>query len=153
MPEQRILIVDDNAKYAEWVRAVLEHAGYLVDHVWNAKSGVDTIQANPAKYTAVFSDITMEHPGAGLFMVPKLRRLGYQGAIVLVSTGFDYQSVFLLSRFTLGLLGVDGLVVKRELLQHGRWHIKWITQKQRTQDLRQTMAAIQSVPNWEKKQN
>lgn len=146
---QTVLIVDDNRDYAGWTAAVLEQAGYPTNHVLNAAEGIDAVTKYTG-YLAVFSDITMEHPGAGLAMVPKLRKLGYRAPIVLVSTGFDYAIVFWLSRLTLRWIGVDGLVVKRKMKQHGKWEIKWISKRAGVDSLARRLAAITEIPGWKR---
>jgi len=143
-----VLIVDDNFKYAGWIRSVLESVGFAAEHVPNARDGRSAIKKEPEKYVAVFSDITMEHPGAGLTLVPRIRLAGYRGAVILVSTGFDLPVVFLFSRFALRLLGVDGLVVKQLLRTNGEWKIAWLRNRPALAVIRERLASVTRVPNW-----
>jgi len=152
MPES-ILIVDDNTGYAQWTEAVLRKAGYSdFTHVKNARAGLDAVRSNPP-FSAIFSDITMEHPGAGLMMIPKLRKLGYSGVVILESTAFDYEIVYWLARRTLRSMGVDGLVIKRLMNDHGRWEVQWISQREGVSVLRERLTGITEIPDWKDLRN
>ena len=144
-----ILIVDDNRTYAQWTEAVLHTGGYEAEHATSADSGMAMVREQPDKYVALFSDITMEHPGAGLFLIPKLRRMGYRGVVVLESTGFDYPIIHWLSAWTLYLIGVDGLVIKRKMLRDGKWSIDWISKRDGVADLVRRLQGIVDIPGWE----
>ncbi len=152
MPDT-ILIVDDNRDYARWTESVLQSAGYSVEHAFSATEGLAKVKENPQKFFAIFSDITMEHSGAGLTMIPKMRRIGYQGVVVLESTGFDYPIVHFLSKWTLHLFGVDGLIIKRKMLKEGKWQIDWISKRETVHDLNEKMKKIETIPGWKEKTN
>ncbi len=143
-----ILIVDDNLTYAKWTEAVLRQAGYDIAFAESARTGLSQAVENPDKFQAVFSDITMEHPGAGLVLIPKLRSRGYKGITVLVSTGFDYPIVFWLSKLTLPLIGVDGLVIKKAMRDAGKWRIEWISKRNGIRELKDRIGHIVDIPNW-----
>lgn len=146
-----ILLVDDNRMYANWMLSLFASYNLQVKYVESSIEAIKELSQNPSRYLAIVSDITMEHPGAGLTMCWKMRRMGFQGIIWIVSTGFDYQSVFLLSRLTLKLFGVNGIIRKKELREHGIWEVHWLTKPIDTNDVLLKLTTRQSIPDWTKK--
>lgn len=144
----KILLVDDNRMYANWMRSLFELQQFEVTFVESSTEGIVILKNDPSLYDAVVSDITMEHPGAGLTMSCKMRTLGYGGLIVLVSTGFDMKLVYLLAKWTLRWIGVDGIVRKKGLRNLGEWKINWLTNRNESSDFVSKFTHLQKIPNW-----
>ena len=110
------LIVDDNMDYVEMLLQHLESARLSFDHAWNAQQGLEMFEElGPGYYTLVVTDITMEGQTAGLKLIRKMRGYGFQGVIIVASTGFNNKFVLKVSRWFMRLWGVDILVPKQPL--------------------------------------
>ena len=70
MPQQRILIVDDEAPVRDIIAALLEHSGYAATTVESAEEAMARLQQDP-DYDLVLTDIIM--PGAdGLTLLDQI---------------------------------------------------------------------------------
>ena len=110
------LIIDDNRRYTKMLRERLEQASCKVEHVLSSRESLSLLKkTDPNNYRLIVSDITMESQVSGIFLVMKIRRMGYHGGLVIYSTGFNFLLVNLISRPFFRLLGVDGLIAKKGL--------------------------------------
>ncbi|MCX7835540.1 MAG: response regulator [bacterium] len=146
-----ILLVDDNKMYANWMQSLF--ASYFIPfhYVESSIEALQEIKQKLTTYTIVVSDITMEHPGAGLTMCWKMRRLGFRGIIWIVSTGFDNRLVFWFSKLTLRFIGVSGIIRKKELREIGIWEVHWLQKTNNIPERLLSLSQRQSIPNWNKK--
>ena len=126
----RIIIADDKDRYLNHWRAVLDTDFYELTFGYDANEILDAFEGNPNAFDVLISDISMhtkdekgimgnmrgEFAGVGLSM--KLRKMGFTGDIVLVSTGIDDFIGQILCHFIMGFFGVDWLVPKRTLVKH-----------------------------------
>lgn len=96
---KRVLIVDDNDRYAQNLRIYFDSKKIISDRAIDAKEGWLFFQRN--KYDMVISDITMETQTSGLWMMRRIYLTGYTGSLVIASTGFDVWGVMKLSKIFL----------------------------------------------------
>ncbi|MDZ4725094.1 MAG: response regulator [Leptospira sp.] len=96
----RVLIVDDNDKYAINLKVYLDSKSIQSDRAIDAKQGLELFNSGKT-YDMIISDITMETQTSGLWMMRKIYKSGYKGVIVIASTGFDVLGVMWISRYFL----------------------------------------------------
>ena len=99
----RVLIVDDNDKYAINLKVYLDSKSIQSDRAIDAKQGLELFNSGKT-YDMIISDITMETQTSGLWMMRKIYKSGYKGVIVIASTGFDVLGVMWISRYFLSLV-------------------------------------------------
>lgn len=117
--EKKLLLVDDNDRYAKLLKEFFEKKGYAVDRATSANEGLQRLQINGINhYSLILTDITMETQLAGLNFLKEARKLGYTGKIIIASTGFNYPVVLYLAPFFLSGLKVDYLLPKTSVLRH-----------------------------------
>jgi CheY-like chemotaxis protein len=110
------LIIDDNKDYVDMLLQHLEPSGLSFDHRWNAEQGFNTFEeVGPGYYKLIVTDITMEGQMAGMKLIRRMRGYGFQGVIIVASTGFNNKFFLKLSRWFMRLWGVDILVPKQPL--------------------------------------
>ena len=110
------LIIDDNDDYVSMLLSHLEPLGCHFDRAFSATEGQAIfLKSDPAYYSLIITDITMEGQTAGLWLIRKLRRNGYKGILSIASTGFNSPLVLHLSKFLMTLWGVDFLIPKESL--------------------------------------
>ena len=128
---KRLLLVDDNQKYATLLTDYFSKRGYEIDTAVTAGEGLDMFKkSSPDYYSVIVTDITMESQLAGLTMLSKIKKIGFSGTIVVASTGFDVPTVIPLSRLLLkSWCGVDFLVRKTTVLKEDPefWSMKFFT--------------------------
>ena len=109
--KHRMLLVDDNEHYSGILRDIYEKKGYRVESVVSAAEALNILQKRSISfYDTLISDVTMESRLAGLYMVWRVRKMGYKGTVILASTGFDVLGATSISRSFLGSLGVHYIV-------------------------------------------
>ncbi len=109
---KRVLIVDDNDKYADQLKIFLDKKGIHSDRAYDAAEGLELF-GNNEKYDMIISDITMETQTSGLWMMRKIYKSGYDGVLVIASTGFDVFGVMKVSKFILPwFCGLDWMIPK-----------------------------------------
>ena len=114
---KRILLVDDNDKYAGLIEEFFTGRGYTLDRAGTAAEGLEQFNAHPSDYyRMIVTDITMETQLAGISMLRKISRLGYPGTVVIASTGFDFPGVIGMTRVLMRPYGVHFLVHKTTIL-------------------------------------
>lgn len=111
------LIIDDNFKYTSMLAEKLERKGCMVEYSQSSEEGKLRLNEVPfGHYDLVFTDITMESQVSGIFLTPKIRRMGFKGCLIVYSTGFNFPFVLALSRALFRILGADGLIPKAGLI-------------------------------------
>jgi len=78
----RILIVEDDAKIASFIKKGLEQAGYAVDHVSDGESGLEMVILNP--YDAAVVDIMLPKMD-GLSLIEEMRRQHIETPVIILS--------------------------------------------------------------------
>ncbi|MBI3394943.1 MAG: response regulator [Spirochaetia bacterium] len=115
---RRLLLVDDNDKYAELLTTHFAALGYTIDRAVTGNDGVAKVEEHGIGYYPVLvTDITMESQLAGVTMLGRLQKMGYVGTIVVASTGFDVPLGLPLSRLILRRYGVRYLIPKTSVLK------------------------------------
>ncbi len=98
------------------LRSRLEDCGCRVKHVLSSRAGIEHLKIkNPNEYQLIITDITMETQLSGIFLVRRIRRMGFRGGLVIYSTGFNTAFMHLISRPFFRALGADGLISKNSL--------------------------------------
>jgi len=80
----RILIIEDDLKIAEAIRAGLEKVGYAIDHIADGEAGQRRIEINHADYDLVILDLML--PGKDGFQICKNIREQHLNIPILVLT-------------------------------------------------------------------
>lgn len=124
---KKILIVDDNDRYALNLQNYFHAKGISTDRAVNAKLGFEMF-SKTSDFDMIISDITMESQTSGLWMMRKIYKTGYKGVMVIASTGFDVWGVMGISKFILTwFCGLDWMIPKVPLK---KGEVLWIpTQK------------------------
>lgn len=113
----RLLIVDDNDKYARLLDEYFSKLGYTTDRALTGREGLAHFNNHPADYYSVIvTDITMETQTAGLWMLKKIHRAGYTGTVVVASTGYDVPLAKGLTRLFFRNHGIHYLVPKTSVI-------------------------------------
>jgi CheY-like chemotaxis protein len=114
--KKELLLVDDNEIYKELLESLYSDQDFHIHWVKTAQAAKEKMQEKGmGYYHTVITDITMETQTSGLSFAVKLRRQGFQGKIIIASTGFNWSPILWLSRFFLGLLGINELIPKSSL--------------------------------------
>ncbi|MCB1173996.1 MAG: response regulator [Leptospiraceae bacterium] len=114
---QPFLLVDDNDKYAELLSSYFKKHGFQFERAFDAREGWDLYQKNaPDYYPLIVTDVTMETQTSGLGMLKKIHRSGYQGTIIIASTGFDVIFAKTLTKLFLRSTGVHYMIPKTTVL-------------------------------------
>ena len=111
---KQILVVDDNDRYANNLEKYFETQGVKTTRAYDAAQGWDLF--NKGHFDAVITDITMETQISGLGLARKIHKSGYQGQILIATTGFDFPGVMFLSRYILSFYcRLDWMIPKKPL--------------------------------------
>ena len=113
----KILIVDDNDKYADNLKKFFDNKNIQTVRAYNAKEGWKLFQAE--SFHSVISDITMESQTSGLFLIRDIYKSGYKGNILIATTGFDFPGVMAVSKFLLPGFGGVGWMIPKVPLKRG----------------------------------
>ncbi|GBF51285.1 two component response regulator receiver protein [Leptospira ryugenii] len=96
----RVLIVDDNDKYANNLKLFFDTKGIQSVRARDAREGWTVFQSDP-NFDVVISDVTMETQTSGLWMMRKIYKSKFPGVMIIASTGFDVAGVMFFSKFIL----------------------------------------------------
>lgn len=108
-----VLVVDDNDRYANNLKAYLENLGCRVLRATDAEQGWNLFLQNRSELAGVITDITMETQTSGLWMIRKIHKIGFSGIKVIATTGFDVFGVMAISKFLLpSFAGISFMVPK-----------------------------------------
>ncbi len=122
---RRVLLVDDNDRYAESLQRDLEERGAVVVRVSSAREGLDALENSAQPFDAVVSDISMEGQLAGLKVLRRAKKMGSVRLLACATTGLDTRIGFYFNYLVLGLLyRCDYLIPKRPIKQRG--HVQWL---------------------------
>lgn len=113
-----VLIVDDNDKYAKALENYFQSLKIPADRARDAKEGYQMFQEKT--YSAVITDITMETQTSGLWLARRIYKEGYNGKIIIASTGFDVWGVMGLGRYFLPWFAGVGWMIPKVPLKQGR---------------------------------
>ena len=113
----KILIVDDNDRYANNLKAFFDARKIETARALDAKEGWEKFQKET--FHTVISDITMETQTSGLFLIRKIYKSGFKGNIIIATTGFDAPGVMFVSKFLLPSFGGVGWMVPKVPLKRG----------------------------------
>ncbi|HMV41310.1 MAG TPA: response regulator [Leptospiraceae bacterium] len=113
----KILIVDDNDRYANNLKAFFDSKKIETERAYDAKEGWEKFQRG--NYHTVISDITMETQTSGLFLVRKIFKSGYKGNIIIATTGFDFPGVMFFSKYILPFFAGVGWMIPKVPLKRG----------------------------------
>lgn len=123
---KRVLLADDNDRYAEVLTHDLEKRG--VDEViraYTADEAVRILEAEGDSIGAVVSDISMETQISGLKVLRAARKGTAPRIVAVATTGLDSTWAYRLNYVILGLLyRADYLIKKRPIKQEGK--VVWI---------------------------
>lgn len=115
---KELLLVDDNDKYAKILTDYFSPLGYRMERACSAAEGLQKMQEKGIDFFSVIvTDITMETQLAGVFMLGKIKKMGYKGTVVVASTGFDVPPGMTVSRLILPFFGVHYVVPKTTVLK------------------------------------
>jgi len=141
----RLLVVDDDAEFTQFVSEYLAGLGYLVETAHNGREGLGLFRSG--NFHAVLADMQM--PGMnGVELLQSIKRVD-QRAVVVITTGYRMNDLeasavdsgafdLLLKPVTLRRLGA---VVERAVEQRG-------LAKQVSVFRRLTLALVASIPFW-----
>lgn len=113
----KILIVDDNDKYANNLKKYFDEKNIPTVRAYDAKEGRKLFQAD--NFHSVISDITMETQTSGLFFIRDVYKSGYKGNIIIATTGFDFPGVMTISSLLLPPFGGVGWMIPKVPLKKG----------------------------------
>jgi CheY-like chemotaxis protein len=115
---KRLLLVDDNDRYAKILDEYFQGLGYTSERAYDGKEGYRLFQERGKDYYAVIvTDITMETQMAGIHMLKRMHKDGYRGTVVVASTGFDFPGATTLTRILFSGIGIDYLIPKTSVLR------------------------------------
>lgn len=110
---KKMLLVDDNDRYAKMLTEYFANYGYEAERVYSATEGIEAYdQKDQDYYDLVVTDITMESQLAGLRLIKHLHKKSYPGSVVVASTGFDVPPGLTVSRIYFSMRSVDYLIPK-----------------------------------------
>ncbi|TGN20371.1 response regulator [Leptospira idonii] len=120
---KKVLIVDDNDRYANNLTSFFKEKGIASDRALDAAEGWRLYSADKT-YDMIVSDVTMETQTSGLWMMRRIHKDGYAGVKVIASTGFDVWGVMGFSSWFLPLFcGLHWMIPKVPLKQGTvEWH-------------------------------
>lgn len=119
---QKIIIVDDNQKYAQQLSSLLlsQKETIQITYAENIRSGYKKILKE--NFEVFFCDITIGKRLVGFYLVHRLRKRNDRIKIILMSTIFDHPIFFILFyriiKFSFGLNGIcrKSDVINRKLV-------------------------------------
>lgn len=112
---KRVLIVDDNDRYADNLKNYLEKFGCECDRAYDAREGWQKYKQR-SDYHAIITDITMETQTSGLWMIRRIYKDGFKGILIIATTGFDVLGVMKLSKYLLPMFaGISWMIPKKPL--------------------------------------
>jgi CheY-like chemotaxis protein len=117
MNTNKVLIVDDNDRYANNLKAYLDEKNIPNERALDAEEGYELFQKNA--YHTVITDITMETQTSGLWLARTIFKSGYNGQIIIATTGFDFPGVMFLGKYLLPSFAGVGWMVPKVPLKKG----------------------------------
>lgn len=123
---QRVLLADDNDRYAKAITADLLKRGVKeVVRTYNAREAVRKLQLEGDSFDGVVTDISMENQLSGMSVLRAARKGGSKRLLAVASTGLDAPLAYKINYVILGLLyRSDFLIPKRSIKREGV--VNWI---------------------------
>jgi CheY-like chemotaxis protein len=128
----RVLLADDNDKYAELLTADLEKRGVKeIVRVYDAEQAVVKLNSDEGNtFDAVVTDISMESQISGLKVLKAARSNGSKRILAVASTGLDTKIGMKFNKWFLGsLYQSDFVIPKKPIKSDGR--IFWVPTSRR----------------------
>ncbi|MCG9873505.1 MAG: response regulator [Leptospiraceae bacterium] len=122
---KKVLIVDDNDRYADNLKAYYSKQGYSCTRAYNAKEGWNLYSNSKTKsdgisdFETIVTDITMETQTSGLWMIRKIHKDGFKGTKIIATTGFDVIGVMWFSKFILPWFAGISFMIPKVPLKNG----------------------------------
>jgi DNA-binding NtrC family response regulator len=89
MQAPRLLLVDDEAALADLLKKYLERLGYLVDACFHPDAALALLEADPARYTLLITDLSL--PAMSGADLVKRAREHAPHLRAIISSGYPYQ--------------------------------------------------------------
>ncbi len=113
-----LLLVDDNEKYKNLILGIYSSNDYEIIWVKSAALAKQAVQEKGINFFhTIVTDITMETQISGLLFAVGLRKKGFQGKIIIASTGFDFPIIAALAKTILAWFGINEIIPKVSLKQ------------------------------------
>lgn len=129
----KVLIIDDNDRYAENLKSYLSERGIESIRAFTAREGLDLFSNHKNELSGIITDVTMETQTSGLWAIRKIWKSGFKGHLIMASTGFDVWGVMRFSYFFLPLFfGIEWMIPKVPLKQ-GK--VEWYPTKARKTEI------------------
>jgi CheY-like chemotaxis protein len=97
--ELKVLIVDDNDRYAYQLKKYLDNLNIFNERAFNAKEGYE--KTRTTTYEFIITDVTMETQTSGLILTRNLYKEGCPSNLIIATTGFDFPFVMKISKYIL----------------------------------------------------
>ncbi len=125
----RVLLVDDNDKYADILSGDLKKRGVEeILRAYDADQGVAMLREHGDNIDAVITDISMESQISGLKVLKAARQNGSQRILAVASTGLDTKLGMKLNRWLMGTVyQSDYVIPKKPIKSDGR--VFWLPTK------------------------
>lgn len=117
MKQRNVLIVDDNDRYANNLISYFEQKGNKTIRAISAYEGWEKF--TQFEFNAVITDITMETQTSGLWLARKIYKSGFNGDIIVATTGFDVPGVMFFSKYFLPMFAGIGFMIPKVPLKKG----------------------------------
>lgn len=125
---KRVLVVDDNDRYAEAISEDLQSRGVEVANIVrtvNAEDGVNLLRSDGDTFDLVVSDISMEGQISGLRVLRCAKKDHKHLTLACATTGLDTRVGYAFNYIVLGkLYRCDYLIPKRPIKREGV--VKWL---------------------------
>lgn len=115
---EKVLIVDDNDKYAQALEVYFHSKNIQTDRARTAQEGYEMFRQK--NYTTVITDVTMETQTSGLWFARRIYKEGFKGRIIIASTGFDVLGVMFIGKYLLPFFAGVGWMIPKVPLKAGR---------------------------------
>jgi CheY-like chemotaxis protein len=117
---KKVLIVEDNKKYASILIQHFSESGFLNFHSLTSVEGFPIFNRE-SPFQIIVCDITLERRMAGFFLSRRFRKFGFTGKLYICSTAFNSKIARFVAKYLLyPLTGADGFISK-ELLLNGKY--------------------------------
>lgn len=122
---KKLLIVDDNDRYADALKNHFIKEGWICERAYTAKEGWEMFQSSKQNtkssyYDMIITDITMETQTSGLWFIRNVHKDGFSGTKVIATTGFDVKGVMFFSKWILPwFAGISFMIPKVPLKKNG----------------------------------
>ncbi|NCN10305.1 MAG: response regulator transcription factor [Leptospira sp.] len=122
---KKVLIVDDNDRYADNLKAYYSKLGYECSRAYDAREGWNLYSKSKSNadgssdFDTIVTDITMETQTSGLWMIRRIHKDGFSGTKIIATTGFDVFGVMGVSKFILPWFAGISFMIPKVPLKKG----------------------------------